>query len=120
MAATVYSAVLTNRLTETIPEEVPPALVKAGLPASSVASFIKGITVGSFDNVPGVTDSIVTAGLQAYKQANMDAYRTVFYTTIAFSGIGILLSFFVPNVDDRMTGEIAATLHQRKKEKAVA
>jgi hypothetical protein len=48
--------------------------------------------------------------MQAYKTASAQAYSTVFYTTIAFSGIAVVISFFSPNVDDKMTGEIAVTL----------
>jgi hypothetical protein len=63
--------------------------------------------------VPGITDEITTAGLRAYKVASADAYRTVFLTT-AFSGLALVLSCFVPNVDD-----VAAALHNRNDEKTV-
>ncbi|KAF2692137.1 TRI12-domain-containing protein [Lentithecium fluviatile CBS 122367] len=85
ISSAVYISVLTNRLTQTIPAEVPKAVTQAGLPASSVPAFIL---------------------------ANSQAYSTVFYTTIAFTGIAVVLSFFSPNVDDKMTGKIAVTLHK--------
>jgi hypothetical protein len=122
VSAAVYSAVLSNRLTQTISSEVPSALVKAGLPSTSVVEFIAAITVGTpaaFEAVPGITDNIMAVGLRAYKVANADAYRTVFLTTIAFSGLALVLSFFVPNVEERLTGDVAATLHNRKDETTV-
>ena len=122
VSAAVYSAVLSNRLTQTISSEVPSALIKAGLPTSSVPDFIAAIAVGTpeaFASVVGLTDTITKVGLRAYKVANADAYRTVFLTTIAFSGLALLLSFFVPNVDDRMTSDVVATLHNRGDEKTV-
>jgi hypothetical protein len=122
VSAAVYSAVLSNRLTKTISSEVPPALIKAGLPATSVADFIAAIAVGTpaaFEKVSGLTESITAVGLRAYKVANADAYRTVFLTTIAFSGLALVLSFFVPNVEERMTDDVAAALHNRGDEKIV-
>ncbi|QDS75827.1 hypothetical protein FKW77_001054 [Venturia effusa] len=122
VSSAVYTAVLNNRLSQTIASEVPAALTTAGLPSSSVADFIAAISVGTpaaFAKVTGNSDSITTAGLKAYEKANSDAYRTVFLTTIAFSGLALVLSFFVPNVEDRLTGDVAATLHNRNDENTV-
>jgi hypothetical protein len=87
----VYVALLTNRLAETIPADVPPAVVSAGLPASSVPVFITGITTGNFTGVEGLTDEITAVGVAAYKMANASAYATVFYTSVAFSGLAIII-----------------------------
>ncbi|KAI9723273.1 MAG: hypothetical protein M1812_001155 [Candelaria pacifica] len=119
VAATVYTVVLTNRLQTTIPAQVPPVVVEAGLPKTSVESFLEAFAVGTpaaFKAVKGITPEILEKGTEAYKYASADAYRTVFLTTIAFSGVAVIVSFFVPNVEDRMTGEVAATLHGRKEE----
>jgi hypothetical protein len=92
----VYVAIFTNRLTKTVSTEVPAALVKAGLPVSSVPGFLAAITSGlpdAFSKVPGATQSIIAVGLRSYKQANADAYRAVYLSTIAFSGLAILLTF---------------------------
>ena len=110
----VYVSIFTNRLTHTVASEVPPALMNAGLPSTSVVGFLQAIQVGTasaFDSVPGVTSSIIAAGLKAYKQANADAYRTVYLSTIAFSGLAVLLTWFAPNTDHLMNGKVAATLH---------
>ncbi|KIV98822.1 uncharacterized protein PV09_09435 [Verruconis gallopava] len=115
----VYVSILTNRLESTIPAEVPPALIKAGLPASSVADFIKAITSGTataFASVPGATSDIIAVGLRAYKQANADAYRTVYLSTIAFSAVAVILTWWAPNTDHLMTGKVAATLHHQRQE----
>ena len=111
VASAVYLTVLSNRLSTTIPALVPPALTAAGLPASSVPAFLSGLTTGSFAKVPGLTDSILAAGTRAYKLANAQAYSTVFYTTIAFTGTAVIVSFFSPNVDDKMTRDVAVMLN---------
>lgn len=124
IASTIYTTVLTNRLNSTIPKEVPPKLIAAGLPASSVASFLGAVTVGTqeaFSKVVGLTSEIEAIGIAAYKVANADAYRTVMLTTIAFSALSVLGAVAVPHVDKYMTGTVVAALHTDKdEEKAVA
>ena len=121
IASTIYQVVLRNRLAETIPAQVPKAVTNAGLPTSSVAGFMTGLTTGTgFEGVPGITDTIIAAGVRAYKEANADAYRTIFFTSIAFSGIALIAAFCLPNVDAMLTGKVASTLHKgRKGEKKI-
>lgn len=114
----VYTTILSSRLSETIPAQMPPALVNAGLPPSSVAEFITAFTTGdtkALKAVKGVTSAVIAAGSVAYKEASSDAYRTVFLATIAINGIGIILTFFVPDPDldaPEMT-DVSAPLHGR-------
>jgi len=124
VASTIYTTVLTNRLDSTIPKEVPPKLIAAGLPTSSVASFLSAVVVGTpeaFSKVIGLTSEIEAIGIAAYKVANADAYRTVMLTTIAFSALCVLGAVATPHVDKYMTGTVVAALHTDKdEEKAVA
>ena len=118
--ATVYSVVLSNRLTSTISTQVPTALVKAGLPATSVADWLTALTAAAgFAGVEGATAAIDAAGVAAYENASADAFQTVFLTTLAFTGVGMVVSLSIPNVEDKMTEGVAATLHERKTEKTV-
>lgn len=118
VASTIYSVVLTSRVTQTVGSQVPKALVGAGLPSGSVASYMGAIAAGgeasALAAVKGLTPSVSTAGALAYRIAYMDAYRTVFYTSIAFGGLGIIISFFIPNVETSMTDSVATTLHVNK------
>ncbi|KJR86888.1 siderophore iron transporter [Sporothrix schenckii 1099-18] len=110
----VYSTVLANRLTQTVSSEVPPAVVAAGLPQSSVAAFLAALAAGTADAfaaVPGITADIIAAGTQAYKVANADAYRTVYLSTIAFSGVALAMTWFAPDTEQYMSAKIVATLH---------
>jgi cellobiose-specific phosphotransferase system component IIC len=118
VAATVYSVILKNRLTETISSQVPAALTKAGLPASSVPEFIAALAVGpaAIANVTGVNPSITAIGTRSYQDASADAYRTVFLATIAFTGVAIITTLFLPNVDHLLTGKVSTTLHKKDKE----
>jgi hypothetical protein len=119
IGSVIYTSILANRLGKTIPTEVPPKLIAAGLPASSAKAFLTAMTVGApaaFDAVPGLTPSTEAVGIRAYKVASSDAYRTVFFSTIAFSASCVICACFTPNVDDRMTDKVVATLHHQGKE----
>jgi hypothetical protein len=119
IASTIYTVILTNRLATTIPKEVPPKLIAAGLPASSVASFLSAAAVGTpaaFSKVVGLTNEIETLGIVAYKVASAHAYQTVFYSTIAFSVLAVMGACGVPSVDSYMTGNVVVTLHKHTDE----
>lgn len=112
----VFTTVLANRLATTIPAQVPPALTNAGLPASSVADFMTALTAGTvsaFSAVQGLTPAIQAAGIRAYKEANSDAFRTVFLVTLAFSGTGMLISLFYPDIDHLLTKEVSVQIHKK-------
>ncbi|KAJ1327022.1 Fungal trichothecene efflux pump (TRI12) [Microdochium nivale] len=118
VAATVYSVVLSNRLAQTVPAYVPGAVTAAGLPGSSVAAFLAAVSAGGadFSSVAGVTDGIVAAGVRAYKEANAEAYRAVFFTNIAFSVLAVVCCLLLPEVDHLMTGLVATKLHDKSDE----
>jgi hypothetical protein len=94
----------------------------AGLPASSVTGYMTALAAGNataLKAIPGINSNILAIGARAYKEANADAYRYVFYSTIAFSGVGVILTFFIPNIDHLLTGEVSATLGKEHEIEAV-
>ncbi len=106
-----------------IASKIPPAVIAAGLPSTSVVPFITALTGGNttaLDAVSGISPMIVAAGENAYKLASAASYRTVFYSTIAFSGVGIIFSVFLPNIDHLLTSEVSATLHSGKAEEKLS
>jgi hypothetical protein len=120
LASTIYVAILNNRLAESVPAAVTPAVTEAGLPASSVPALLAALSLGTpdaFSAVQGLTSRIRDVGLAAFKEGNTAAYRTVFFASLAFTGTGIILSLFAPSVDAKMTDNVAVTLHKKKEEK---
>lgn len=109
----IYSSIMTNRLDETIPAQVPSALINAGLPASSVPAYLQALSLGAdaLAAVPGITQQIMAVGYRAYQEASADAFRTVYLATIAFSAASLILTWWAPNTDDLMTEKVAATLN---------
>ncbi|KAI9731210.1 MAG: hypothetical protein M1834_005403 [Cirrosporium novae-zelandiae] len=115
VATAIFTTVLSNRLADTIAADVPVAVVEAGLPSSSVESFIAALTSGSsaaLEAVEGVSSGVIAAGTAAYKEANAEAYSTVYLVTLAFSGLGVIISYWAPNVEDKMTAAVSAVIYK--------
>lgn len=115
VATTIYTAVLSNRLRSTIAHRVVPVVLSTGLPADSLTALLAGLAAGEDDSlivgvVPGATEAIVDVAREAYKEAAVAAFRTVFLTSIAFTGVGMLLSLWAPNVEKLMTHQVAVLI----------
>lgn len=113
-ATAIYTIVLSTRQAANIPSIVGPAVLEAGLPESSLASFLASIAVADKNTllaIDGVDDAIITAGKAAYRLASLYSFRTVFLSTIAFSGAALVLACLTPNAKRHMTGRVAAVLH---------
>jgi hypothetical protein len=120
IAQTVYAVVLTKRLLTTIPATVAPALLNAGLSMFSMQAYMvaasRGATPAMLEAIPGVNVKGIAAGTLAYRTAYMDAYRTIFFASLAFGGFAIIVSALVPNVP--MTSNAIAAIVQRRKRPA--
>lgn len=102
-AATVYIAILTNRVTANIKTIVVPALLGAGLPATDIAKFLPVLAAGvpsAIESFPGITPQILSAAAEAYKAAYAGAFKVVFLTTIAFGSVAIVSSLFFKEIDE--------------------
>ncbi|OAG10688.1 MFS general substrate transporter [Paraphaeosphaeria sporulosa] len=121
VASTIYSVVLATRTATELGRQVPAAVIRAGLPADSVSAYMAAIAAGApeslLSKVQGLTPNVIAAGTEAYRYAYTDAYKTIFLVSLAFGGLAIIASFFIPDVDHLMGGKVAATLSGREKEK---
>ncbi|KJR86830.1 siderophore iron transporter [Sporothrix schenckii 1099-18] len=120
VASTIYSVVLTARETTTLSTIVPEALTKAGLSPASVEEYMvevaAGKTVADLGKISGVTADIIAIGTRAYQMAYADSYRTIFFTSIAFGVMALIVALFVPNFDALLTNEVATQLNLSGKE----
>ncbi|CZR65194.1 uncharacterized protein PAC_15094 [Phialocephala subalpina] len=110
IAASIYVSILTNRLTTTLPSNVAPAALNAGLPNTSLPALFAAIGVGTetaMEGVPGITPGIIAAVGDAVKVAYSQAFKTVYLTSIAFGGLSIIAALFITSIDDLMTNFVA-------------
>ncbi|KAH8595966.1 fungal trichothecene efflux pump [Bisporella sp. PMI_857] len=114
VAQALYVSVLTNKLADYLPAYVAPAVVQAGLPASSLPSLFAGLTTGNFTAVPDITPTIIGVAATQAKRAYIDSFHIVFYATIPFSTLLILSACFVPNMDKYLGNNVAKRLQNFK------
>lgn len=119
VCSALYSTILTNELSSNIPREVIPAILGAGLPEASVTQLLQALTSSngtSLGAVDGVTPRIIQDASTALKKASADSYRTVFYSSIAFSLLAVFCAFFTANVDENLTNTVSAMVGRTKRE----
>ncbi|KIW33885.1 uncharacterized protein PV07_00700 [Cladophialophora immunda] len=89
IAIAIYSTIIRSYLTGHLGKNVSNAALAAGLPVSSLPSFLKALLAQSataLKTVKGVTPTIVAAAGDGTKPTYAHAYRTVFLASIAFGG----------------------------------
>ncbi|KAF2396251.1 trichothecene efflux pump [Trichodelitschia bisporula] len=112
VAQALYSSVLNNKLNTYMPQYVAPAATGAGLPESSLPALFAGITAGNFSGVAGATDKVLAVVAAQVKHAYIDSFKMVFYATIPFSVILVISSYWVPNMEEFLHGNVARRLQQ--------
>jgi hypothetical protein len=111
VASTVHSVILANRLARTVPSHITPAATESGLPASSIPALLTALSgTGNTTMVPGITPQIAASVGQAFQVANSEAYKTVFLSTLAFSGLSMIMLWWVPKLDKRKRLYVSRTL----------
>lgn len=113
IAQALYLSVLGNEMAKKLPANVIPAATAAGLPESSLEALFAALTTGDFSGVPGITDSVIAAAAEAMKQAYVQSFKIVFYTTIPFSFILLAMSFLVPNMEKYLGYNVAKKLQDK-------
>jgi len=86
--------------------KIPPAVVKAGLPSSSVPDLFKAYkngTAAALQKVPGFNAAVGAALQTAVKDSYSRSFRIVFLSSLGFAGIALVASVFAQNVDHLMT-----------------
>ncbi|KAB5530376.1 fungal trichothecene efflux pump [Coniochaeta sp. 2T2.1] len=115
-ATTIYTVVLSNRMTSTITSIVVPAVVEAGVSEEDIAALLALLGAGGDVSViPGVDAAVAEVLRDAYKEAALQAFKTVFLTSLAFTGVGFIVSWWAPNVKSLMTDHVAVLVMKKKK-----
>lgn len=120
IAVAIYTATLGNRLLQSIPSRVYPVARELGLPESSLANLALALQgKGSYNVVSGLTPAIREAVQEPYRLAFVDASRTVFLVSLAFSGLAIIFACFTTENDERTADYVAGGLHHARAEENV-
>ena len=118
IAVAIYTATLSNRLLQTIPNNVYPVARRLGLPEGSLETLTAALQgTGAYSAVQGLTPAIRQAVQEPYRLAFKNAASTVFLVSLAFSGTAIILAFFTTNNDEGTQDYVAGGVHGQQQEK---
>lgn len=118
IAVAIYTATLDNRLVQTIPAHINPVALKMGLPKGSLTTLAAALQGKvAFTTVNGLTPAIKAAVMEPYRLAFVDASKTVFLVSLAFSGTAIILACFTTNNDESTAHYVAGGVHSTKEER---
>lgn len=120
IAGTVGYAILYNaylsRSGKTIPSQMEPRLLKAGLPRSSLADFIKqyidAVAGGNEQDIPQANAKILAAAEEGFRWGTSQGAQLVYYASIAFGAVAIGLAVCLPNMKPYMTDRVL--VHSKK------
>lgn len=113
ISAAIYVTILDNKLNQYTPKDVSAAVLQSGLPESSLPAFLTAFTASNsttLADIPGSNSTILAAAATGLQNAYSDSFKIVYLATIAFGGCAIIAALFAPNMDDKMTDEVARKL----------
>jgi len=116
IATAIYVSILTNKDNTLSARYIPPAVLKAGLPESSLPDLFKALAAGTADalaKVPGFNTTVAAALSVAEKDAFSGALKVVFLATISFGCCNIIAACFTRNIDHLLTNDVIRKLHNR-------
>lgn len=119
LAVTIYLTILLNTVASNEKKLVVPAVLKAGLPETSLSEFLTALNAGTaaaLGRVPGITKEIISVGSEELVTSYIDAFRKVFLTSIAFGGLSVIAAVAVkPFTKEELEGTIIYHLGENDK-----
>jgi Fungal trichothecene efflux pump (TRI12) len=118
----VFVAILTNKVPEKLAAIVPPAVIKAGLPASSIPDLFAAITLGTpaaLAAVPGINPQIEVVLGAALSNAYAAAYKYVYYAAVAVGLVGLIACFCVRDYDQYFNNHVPRQIYRAKDGKLI-
>ncbi|KAI0203560.1 fungal trichothecene efflux pump [Astrocystis sublimbata] len=106
IAVTVYSTILSNRLQFTVPNNIGPVAIAAGLPEEQVPALAKAAIGGTLAKFPGLTDPVAKAVSSVLPTAYSQAFQTVYLASFGFGAIAILGCLFAKDARDLLTDKV--------------
>lgn len=110
--AAVYTAVVDDRQNRYLPIYVTQAALEAGLPETSLDSFIKAL-IGNdpttdLQSIAGASSSVIAASTTALQQAYADAVRVVWIIAASVCAFAFLACFFLGDLGNSMNYHVDA------------
>lgn len=109
IGVTIAEAIFKSKLTSNLPGRVAASALAAGLPATSLPTFVTGLATLNVPlamSAPGVTPEIFAAGYAATLAAFSYSFRYVWIVTLPFIALATILVLLLHPVHSDMTATI--------------
>jgi hypothetical protein len=106
IATSIFVSIYGSRISQTQSQNIPSAVIEAGLPPPDVPLLFQAIkngTAAALQSVPGINATIIDAYGSAQKDSYSESFSTVYLTSVAFGLVALVASYWAPNVDLLMT-----------------
>ncbi|OJI98278.1 hypothetical protein ASPVEDRAFT_37719 [Aspergillus versicolor CBS 583.65] len=118
VAVIIYGTVFNSKIKTLLPNRVSTDVLEAGLPQSSLVSFLQVYLAGpqaaaGLADIPGVTPRVLDAAQGAARGAYADSYHYIWYVLIALSGACTLLALRFGSTRHHLTDEVTAPIRRR-------
>ena len=120
VAVAVYTTILSNRLASTIPNNIGPVAVEAGLPSDEISALSKAIRTGTWAKFPGLTPAISQAVARVLPEAYSQAFKTVYLASLGFGAIAIVGSLLSKDAKKHLTNKVERKMQTKKGVKAAS
>ncbi|KAI2469550.1 trichothecene efflux pump [Annulohypoxylon bovei var. microspora] len=114
IAVSVYSSILSNRLATTVPANVGPAAVAAGLSEDNVPALVASILKSKLGSFPGLTPEIQAAVTSALPTAYSQAFKTVYLASLGFGAIAIVGCLFSKDAQKHLTDKVQRKMNGKR------
>jgi hypothetical protein len=111
----VVNVIINNKISSTLSSKIAGAVLKQGLPSSSVGLLLGGFLSGNataLAEVPGISPEIIGAATDASRNAYAAAYRLAWSSIIPFVVLGLVSVACLKGVSDLMTEKVEATVER--------
>lgn len=123
IAVAMYSTILNNRLSQTVPAAVETAALSVGIPESSVPQLVAALNDGTslrnVTDISGLNSSTIPLIDLAFQKGSAQAYSTVFLSTLGFGGLALILCLFIGGVDESDGEYVAAVIQNANHQSSV-
>ncbi|KAI0881601.1 trichothecene efflux pump [Annulohypoxylon maeteangense] len=106
IAVAVYSSILSNRLETTVPANIGPAVVAAGLSEDKVPALVAAVLGSKLASFPGLTPEIQAAVASVLPTAYSQAFKTVYLASLGFGGIAVVGCLFSKDAQKHLTDKV--------------
>lgn len=109
----IYFNVFQNKLVAVFPPIVGTAVIQAGLPVAELEPFLEALANKNTTEIAllhGITPKILLAAQAAVDVAYVQAFRQIYFVSIAFGGAAILASVFLGDIRKYMVDRVAVNI----------